>query len=184
MKKYLTLIPLLITLISMFFFEYAFTELEKNERNIKLNTTFAIIDNLENLARKETLFTEQVISIIEYVDTAYYMTYAAVYDADLHLLTKRFIEPEARGSLDPRKYKEFIRATSYKKNGVVEIDFSGIHYYIKFAWVDANLLAIGISDLSIYDFKEWAVLGTGFLLISMLAIQVIIFFIVLRHYKE
>ena len=183
-KKYLTLLPLAITIISMFFFQYAFTELAKNERNIKLNTTFAIIDNLQNLAMTVTLYPEQIISIIEYVDTAYYMTYAAVYDANLRLLTKRFIEPEARGSLDPRVYSNFINTIRNNDKGIIELDFQGIHYYIKFAWIDENLLAIGISDLSIYDFKSWAIWGTGILLTSMIILQIFVVYNVWKHNME
>lgn len=136
-RKYFILSPLLITFISMLFFNYAFQQLIKNERNIKTNATFSVADNLSELVKKDSSLTTQqikdiTIMVIEFVDTAYYMTFAAVYDDSLNLLTSRHIEVEARGALDPREYKDFLKAISLSKNGIVELDFNGIHYYMKY----------------------------------------------------
>ena len=190
MKKYLVLIPLIIVLLSVMFFNYAKEQFLKNERAIKTNTIFAVADNLHRLASTDTSLTEQqirdiVVSVIEYVDTAYYMTFAAVYDKDLKLLTNRHIELEARGSLDPREYYIFMKAINNHKNIITELDFKGIHYYIKSIWVTEEILvAIGISDLSIYDFSLWLELGTLIFLCSLIIFYAIILYLLKRHYKE
>ena len=178
-KKYLFLIPLVVSLIMLTFFAVAYNEIvrEKHEQvfhglQMALDLVASQIDRFveEDEDWGEYDYISLIRPTIVELDSMP-MVYAALFDSNLVLQSDRIIDQENQESFDPLAYDEFMLAIEKNESGELAVTVSdGIHpsyeghlYFRKIPsgpYNDKILTVIGAGKYAILDnFAPWLVWG-------------------------
>ena len=184
MKKYLILLPLIITLGGLFFLNVAFNKLQAERLTIKealINNIgdrlINILDNVPDLTEEQKL--KIIVSAVEFHDGNYYRVYAAAYN-DMQLITERHTQ-DTPTVLDPLKYPEFINKISVLKKGKLDIVHDGMAFKIEFTWITDDILVVsGVTNSSIIDFSPWILGGMVSIFVAIIVTQTIVTFYVVN----
>lgn len=188
-KKYLVLIPLVVSFFALLFFSFAYKQIMKGkflDKAYSINhhidlmalqiNKFIEIDDDWGLYNYEPIIKEQT----EYVDQLP-LVYAAAYNDDLELLTDRQVS-DVKISFDPFIYPEFVDRM-FQPSGELSVTYDdGIRkpyeMMVYWRWIpDGELehkyvIITGVSRYAIMEeFESWIFWGCGVLVLMIIISQ-------------
>jgi len=192
MKKYLYLLPLLISVISLAFFIQAYNEIMQE----KFEQKFGSIRNDVSLIATETnILVERdqdwgiydyaadiVLQVSQINDQQ--MVYAGLFDTDMNLLSDQYHDEGIKNIFNPLDYPEFRKAVQDNNKGTVTITYNdGTRppykmrlYYEKTPsgnYKNKYTVVAGVSQYSIDDnFAAWVGWGVGGFLVVTVGLQI------------
>lgn len=189
MKKYLVLIPLVISLISLRFFSEAYNDVHRTIYEQKYQD---VCESIELVAMQIAVLDQDDISFysnhksriqaaVEYIDSLN-MVYAALYSEDLQLISERITLGE--NSFEPFEYEEFKEAIMNNDFGRIKFPYdNGTNKYdemsVYYKWastINNREKYLLISGVSLYSPKSnvanWVAIGTLGIICSLVVLQV------------
>jgi hypothetical protein len=203
-RRYILLSPIIIMIVFCLYFIFLEDQIEESLLNEKFKEKQQVIDMIayttnhfitedNDWVSDRSYYMRSLQLMTESLDSNY-MTFAAVYNEDLSLVSTHLQNDDL--PFDPLNYKEFKYSVLNNEAGDVIIDIKGSSegarkMYLYYKWIPTNpdlsgrfLVAIGISELSIITKIHGWVIGGAMALIFITTLLNGIMIWIITHMRQ